>query len=122
MFQRLDSFVDLDEELLPSDGVYSRDQFERMNQEFTTAVLRAFELGLESRAAAAATVRVKSSLNGSRRLAEEAAIGAAWDLLCSRKGEMAAAEVLAFVRELCPIDPVRVRAALEQRVRRGVGW
>ena len=100
-------------------GDWTRDRLEEMNKNFVAAVERAFELGLESRAAAAATVVFR---NG-KAAAIEGAIGAAWDLLCSRKGEMAAAEVLAFVRELCSnVDPARVRAGLAERVRRGVKW
>src|SRR5262245_42907405 len=114
------SISDLDSQC----GDYTRDRLEQMNQVFTAAVERAFELGLESRAAAGATIRLKSSLNGSRLLAEEAAIGAAWDLLCRKKGDMTALEVVNFVRERVPnVDQARVRFGLEQRFRqRGVGW
>jgi hypothetical protein len=92
-----------------------------MNDRFTAAVEAAFGSSLESRTAASATVRVG---NGSRRLAEEKAIGAAYDLLCSKKGDMSASEVVIFVRGLCPnIDQARIRFGLEQRFRqRGVGW
>jgi hypothetical protein len=101
-------------------GDWTREQLVQIDSLFVAAVETAFRLGLESPAAARATVSFR---NGSRRLAEETAIRVAWDLLCSRKGEMAALEVLAFVRELCPnIDPAYVRVALEQRVQRGVGW
>ena len=74
MLQRLN--FPFDEELYAGDGLWSRDQLEAMNDRFVAAVERAFELGLESRAAAAATVRVNSLLNGSQRRAEEAAIEA----------------------------------------------
>ena len=91
MLQRLDSF--LDEELLLSDGLWSHDQLERMNQEFTAAVERALELGLESRAAARATVRV------GREAAIESALEAAWNWLCCKKGDVSASEIMKFVCE-----------------------
>jgi len=69
MLQRLDSFPDLDEELLNGDGLWSRDRLEEMDAQFVAAVTAAFQEGSESRAAAAATVRI-----GSRRRVEEAAI------------------------------------------------
>ena len=95
-----------------------------MNEAFTQAVERAFELGLESRAAAAATVRVNSLLNGSQRRAEEAAIEAGWGQLCSNKGDVSFSEIVAFVRERCPnIELARVREEFRWRFReRGVGW
>ena len=122
MLQRL-NFA-LDEEPLYGDGVWLRDWLLAMDASYTADVERAFELGLESRAAAGATVVLKSSLNGNRRLAEDAAIGAAWNLLCSRRGEMAASEVMAFVRDRVPnIEPAYVRAGLAERLRqRGAGW
>jgi hypothetical protein len=87
-----------------------------MNQEFTAAVERALELGLETRAAAAATVRI--GRNGSRRLAEEAAIGAAWNWFVGVKFEVPAAAVVAFVRERCPgIDVMRIRSEFDWRFR-----
>ena len=121
MLQRLQS---CDEELLPRDGAWPRDRLEEIDHRFVAAIQAAFDQGLESPVVARATVQVKSSLNGSRRRAEEAAIGAAGNRLCSRKGEMAASEVLAFVRELCPnIDLACVRAGLAERFRqRGVRW
>src|SRR5215470_8864712 len=83
------------------------------------AVLRAFELGLESRGAAATV-----SFRNGKAAAIEGAIEAAWDLLCSKKGEVSASEVVAFVRERCPkIDQACVRAGLAERFRqRGVKW
>jgi len=50
MLQRLNS--SLDEERLSGDGLWSRARLEEMDSAFTGAVLRAFELGLESRGAA----------------------------------------------------------------------
>jgi hypothetical protein len=79
-------------------GDWPREQLVQMNDLFTAAVERAFELGLESRAAAGATVRVGSSLNGSRRLAEDAAIQAAWRWFADVKFQATAVEVLARVR------------------------
>jgi len=138
MLQRL-NFA-LDEEPLYGDGVWPRDRLLAMDASYTDLNrgygfmkdcpapqaaqkraprrARAFELGLESRAAAATV----SFWNGSRRLAEEAAIGAAWDQLCKRKGEMAASEVLAFVRELVPgVPPERVRAEFKRRLFSWIG-
>lgn len=66
---------------LCGDGLWSREQFEEMDRRFVAAMELAFAKGVESRVAAAATVRI--GRNGSRRLAEEAAIGAA--LVCRRK-------------------------------------
>src|SRR5262245_32662826 len=111
---------DVEEDLSVSDGLWSRAQLERMNAQYVAAVERAFELGLESRAAAAATV----SFRNGTAAAIEGAIEAAWDLLCSRKGEMAASEVVAFVRERCPgVDVPRIRFGIEQCFRqRGASW
>ena len=58
------------------EGNWSREQLEAMDAAFIARVEASFAAGLESRSAAAATVQVKSSLNGSRQRAEEAAI--AW--------------------------------------------
>src|SRR5215831_5747690 len=118
MLQRLNS--SLDEELLSGDGLWSRDQLEQMNASFVAAVERAFELGLESRAAAAATMAFR---NGKAAVIESA-IEAAWDLISSRRGEVSASEVLGFVRERCPnIDPACVRVGLAERLQqRGAGW
>src|SRR5262249_5885969 len=49
-----------DEELLCGDGVWPRDRLLTMDASYTAAVERAFELGLESRAAAAATVSFRN--------------------------------------------------------------
>jgi hypothetical protein len=119
VLQRLNSF-DLDEELLPSDGVYSRDQLEEMDRRFVEAVERAFALKLESPIAAAATV----SFRNGRAVAVEAAIEGAFNFLCAKKGEVSAAEVVAFVRERVPgVDVPRIRFGIEQRFReRGAGW
>jgi hypothetical protein len=58
MLQRLNS--SLDEERLSGDGLWSRARLEEMDSAFTGAVLRAFELGLESRGAAGATVSFRN--------------------------------------------------------------
>jgi hypothetical protein len=112
--------TDLDEVLLNGDGLWSRDQLLVMDAAYVGAVERAFELGLESRAVARATVRF---WNG-KAAALEGAIEAAWDLLCSKKGQMFASEVVAFVRERCPgVDLLRIRFGIEQRLRRrGATW
>src|SRR5262249_6034411 len=104
-------------------GLWSRAELETMDQKFVVAVEAAFQSGLESRAAASSTVRVKSPLNGSQRLAEESAIGAAWAHLCDRRGEVSASEIVGYVRERCPdVDVSRIRFGIEQRLRRGAGW
>lgn len=92
-------------------GLWSRAELLEMDARFCEALERAFEAKLESRAAAAATVRLGPRLNGSRLLKEDAAIGAAWALLCNRKGDMTAAEVVKFVQARCPdIDVMRIRS------------
>jgi hypothetical protein len=59
-----------------------------------------------------------------RGSAIESAIDAAYDLLCSKRGNMSASEVVAFVRERVPgIDQARIRVELARRLRqRGAGW
>jgi hypothetical protein len=113
MLQRLQS---LDEELLPGDGVWPRDRLLAMDASYVAAVERAFELGLESRAAAGATVSFR---NG-----KAAAIEGAWNSLISKRGEIAASEVVAYVRARCPgVDVPRIRFGIEQRFRqRGARW
>src|SRR5262249_47211647 len=111
MLQRLNS--SLDEELSCGDGLWSREELVEMDARFVAAVERAFELKLESRVAAAATVRV--GRNGSRGLAEEAAIGAAWRWFVGAKFEVPAAAVLARVRAGYP----NVTA---EQVREGFRW
>ena len=111
MLQRL--ITSLDE--LDSDGTWSHDELERMDAAFIGAVLRAVSSGHESPVAASSTVR----LNGSRRLAEEAAIGAAWRWFRDAKFDVPAAAVVARVRAQCPnIESARIRAAFEWRFKR----
>jgi len=88
-----------------------------MDAAFIARVEAAFQAGLESRAAAAATVRINSSLNGSRRRAEEAAIEAGWTELCRRKGDAAFLEIVQFVRERCLVDLEVIRMGFAQRLR-----
>src|SRR5262252_1734177 len=105
------------------EGNWSREQLETMNAVFVARVEAAFVAGLESRLAAAATVQVKSSLNGSRWRAEEAAIEAGWKFLCSKQGDLAFSEIVAFVRERVPgVDEVRVRDGFLQRLREPVSF
>jgi len=101
-------------------GDWTRDRLEEMNKNFVAAVERAFELGLESRAAAAATVVFR---NG-KAAAIEGAIEGAWDFLCSKGGQVSASEVVGYVRARCPgVDVFRIRFGIEQRLRqRGVRW
>ena len=92
-----------------------------MNQEFVGRVEAAFSAGLESRAAASATVRV--GRNG-RETAIETAIQGAWDFLCSKRGDLTAREVVEFVRARVPnVDQACIRSGLDRRFReRGMGW
>src|SRR5262245_7678854 len=107
---------DLDEQC----GLWSRTQLEDMDAAFVAAVRAAFDQGLESRAAASATIDVKApSLNGNARRVEaaiEAVIEKAWDLLCSKEGEIAFSEIVVFVRERVPnIELDCIRFGFEQR-------
>ena len=110
MLQRL---ISLDDELY-GDGTWSRDQLEAMDAAYTTAVERAFELGLESRTAAAATYAV----NGKQR-ADEIAIELAWRWLRENMEagtDISFVEVVAFVGARCSgVTPARVRAGFERR-------
>jgi hypothetical protein len=93
------------------------ERLEEMNRRFVAAVELAFAEGLESRAAAVATVRIGP--NGSRRLAEEAAIQAGWNWFVDAKFDVPAAAVVARVRAQCPnIESARIRAAFEWRFKR----
>jgi hypothetical protein len=86
-----------------------------MNNSFVAAVEAAFQAGDESLAAARA--QMKSSLNGSRRLAEEAAIGAAWQWFVDANFDVPAAAVLARVRASYPgIDQARLREEFRRRL------
>jgi hypothetical protein len=120
MLQRLN--FSLDEELLPGDGTWNRDELEAMDAAFTRAVLRAFSSWHESPAAAAATMWI--GYRNGREAVVERAIGAAWDLLCRTKGQIAAAEIVKFVNERCSgVAPARIRVGLEWRLRRqGAQW
>jgi|SRR5215831_5756482 len=103
-------------------GTWTRDRLEAMDAQFVAVVTAAFQEGSESRAAASATGRLKSSLNG-KGAAIECALEAAWNLLCSKEGEISFPEIVAFVREKYPVDLGLIRAGFEQRFRqRGVGW
>ena len=73
-------------------GLWSRTELEAMDQKFVAAVEAAFQSGLESRAAACATVRIGSVRN--RLLKEQAAIGAAWNWFRDAKFDVPAASPL----------------------------
>jgi len=90
MLQRL---ISLDDELY-GDGTWSSAQLEQMNDRFVAAVETAFRAGLESRVAAAATVRV-GHRNG-KDAAVESAIEAAWAFLASKKRDVAFSVVPQF--------------------------
>src|SRR5262245_20018792 len=110
MLQRL-PFSDLDE----LDGGWPREQLLEMDGRFTARVEAAFQAGLESRVAAAATVRV-GHRNGGRQRAEEAVVESAWVWFCQRdrEKEVAFSEILAR----CPgVDPCKVREGFARRFR-----
>jgi|AmaraimetFIIA100_FD_contig_81_1063313_length_1688_multi_2_in_0_out_0_3 hypothetical protein len=100
-------YIPLDDELSCGDGLWTRDRLEGMDARFVAAVELAFAKGLESRAAAAATVRV-----GYR----EAVIEAAWRYLLVNMDEgkdVTFAEVLSR----CPgVSPERVREGIKRRL------
>src|SRR5262249_19973638 len=97
-------------------GLWSRAELEAMDQKFVSAVERAFAAGLESRAAAGATVRLGTHLNGSRLLKEQAAIGAAWNWFREAKFEATPAEVVARVRASCAsVTAEQVRVEFKKR-------
>jgi hypothetical protein len=111
---------DLDEALSCGDGLWPRDRLLAMDASYTAAVERAFELGLESRAAARATI----SFRNGKVAVLEGALEGAWKNLCSKQGEVTAAEVVAYVRARCPgVDVSHIRFGIEQRLRqRGARW
>ena len=107
----------LDEELYSGCGLWARSELEEMNDRFVAALEAAFQAGLESRTAAAATVRVGPRRNGSRLLAEQAAIGAAWNWFREAKFEATAVEVVARVRASCAsVTAEQVRAEFKKRL------
>src|SRR5262245_30776594 len=113
MLQRLASYSYDDE--LYGDGTWSREELERMNQEFVAAVETAFQRGLESRAAARATVWVAKP---SRQVEE--VIEAAWNFLWENDGDLPFVEIVSFVRARCPnVTAAVVRAGFEKRFARG---
>src|SRR5262249_32338671 len=107
------SFSDLDE----LNGVWSRDELERMDAAFVRALSRAFASGHESPVAARATVRL--GRNGSKVLAEDAAIQVGWSYLRTNMAagvDVSAVEVLARVRASCPgVAAEQVRVAFKKR-------
>jgi hypothetical protein len=104
-------------------GAWTRSQLLEMDDRFVAAVEAAFRAGGESLAVARATVSFRNGKVG-KAAALEGAIEAAWDLLCSKKGQMSASEVVAFVRARCSsVDVLSIRSGIEQRLQqRGAGW
>ena len=104
-------FADLDE----LEGTWSRQELEAMNQKFVAACERAFELGLESRASASATVKMSS-----KQRADEIAIELAWRWLrenMEANVDISFSEVVAFVNARCPgVDRARIGAEFKQRL------
>jgi len=110
-------FIPLISDLDGQCGDWTRDQLLEMDAAFVAAVEAAFRSGLESRAAAAATARLKPALNGNQRLAMDAALGAAWDWFVGVKFEATAGEVLARVRAVCPrVSAEQVRVEFKTRL------
>ena len=113
MLQRLT--FPLDEEL--GDGLWPVAELERMNAAFVRSVLRAVAAGHESLVAASATVRVGVRLNGSRQLAEEAALGGVWKWFVDVKFDATAVDVMERVRAICPgISVEEVREGFRRRL------
>jgi hypothetical protein len=116
-------FIPLIDDLDGEYGLWTRPQLIEMDQKFVAAVERAFANGEESPVAARATVDVKASLNGSRRLAAETAIEAAWIWLWEKEGDLAFSEIVAFVRARVPgIAAEHIRAGFERRFNRDGSW
>jgi hypothetical protein len=87
-----------------------------MNSAFVERVEAAFEAGLESRAAAKATVQVGRA----SAVDVERAIEAAWAWFQSVDQDVPFSAVVTFVRTRCPgIDPMCVRAGFEKRFKNG---
>jgi len=103
---------------LPGDeicGDYTHEQLLEMNNRFVAAVETAFEAGLESRAAAAATY-FRNVTNGKQRT--EAVIEAAWCWFVDARFEATAAAIMAR----CPgVAPERVRVAFKERLFSQIG-
>src|SRR5262249_61652958 len=101
-------------------GDWPRERLIEINDAFVSVVERAFELGLESRAAASASVK----MNGKLR-ADEIAIELAWRWLRENMDagiDISFVEVVAFVQARCSgVTPARVRAGFEWRFRRARG-
>jgi hypothetical protein len=87
-----------------------------MDSAFVERVEAAFEAGLESRAAAKATVQV-----GRPGVVDvERAIEAAWQWFKSMDQDVTFSAVVAHARVRCPgIDPMCVRAGFEKRFKNG---
>jgi hypothetical protein len=68
--------------------------------------------------------RLNSLGDGVSEVAVERVIEAAWNLLCRKKGDVTAAEIMKFVRERVPgIDQARIRVEFARRLRqRGAEW
>jgi len=114
MLQRLSVSFDEEIEFYPP-----RRELEAMDQKFTAAMERAFELGLESRASASAIVK----MNGKLR-ADEIAIELAWRWL---RENMEAGIDVTFLEVVarCPgVDPHKVHAGIKRRLMEVVraGW
>lgn len=103
-------------------GDYTRERLEAMDAAFVAAVELAFAKGLESRVAAAASVRV-GYRNGQQYT--EAAIEEAWRYLRTNMDagiDVSFMEVVARVRASSPgVAPERVREGIRRRLASWIG-
>ena len=97
-------------------GDWSREQLEEMDRRFVAAVETAFQLGLESRAAAAATYS-RNVVNGKQHT--EAVIEAAWRYLLTNMGEGKDVTSAAIVARCPGIAPACVCEGIRRRF---VSW
>jgi len=111
MLQRLNS--SFYEELHGGDGLWSRSQLEEMDAVFVAACEAAFQLGLESRAAAAATYS-RNAVNGKQHT--EAVIEAAWRYLLTNMCEGKDVTSAAIVARCPGVPPERVRVGFKRRL------
>ena len=116
MLQRLNS--SFYEELHGGDGLWSRSQLEEMDAVFVAACEAAFQLGLESRAAAAATYS-RNAVNGKQHT--EAVIEAAWRYLLTNMCEGKDVTSAAIVARCPGVPPERVRAVFKRRLASWIG-
>jgi hypothetical protein len=107
----------------PCGGLWTRMQIEKMDSDFVERVEAAFEAGLESRKAAAATVVVGTKLQ-TKGEAIEAAIEEGWLFFCRNRDEidLPFSEVVAFIQAHNGGATVElIKAGFKRRLKNG-GW